>query len=141
MLSFYIPRRLQHNGMKPVTFRADGTAEPLQSAGEMVQITGTRKSRKGLEVRIRCMCCDFSRPAHATGTEKLLFQGLTHCQRPWLFTDGFCQFVHIDINSQFRIDALFTVVDSQILYQINLLGMRLNGTAIPGYLRCCCSRS
>ena len=86
------------------------------------------------------MYCDFTRPAHAMGKEKLFYHGLTHSQRPWLVRDGFCLCAHTDINRHICIDSLFTVVESQILYQRNLLGMRLIGTAIPGNLRWCCSR-
>ena len=95
---------------------------------------------KGLDVLTRWMWCDFSRLTLAGGTEKLFYQGLTHSHRPWLFRDGFCLFAQTDITSLFRIDAIFTVVDSQNLYQRNLWVMRLNGTAIPGNLRWCCRR-
>ena len=59
----------------------------------------------------------FSRHALNGRIEKLFCHCLSHCQRQCLFSDGFCQFVHTDINSQFRIVAIFTVVDSQTLYQ------------------------
>ena len=126
--------------MKPINFSAERTAEPLPSAGEMLHIPGSLQSRRVLEVWIRYMYCDFSRPAHAMGKERLFYHGLTNFQRTWLVRDGFGQFVHTDINSQFCIDSLFTVYQSQILYRRNLLGMRLIGTAIPGNLRWCCSR-
>jgi len=74
------------------------------------------------------------------GKEKLFFHGLTHSQRPWLVRVAFCQCVHTDMNRQICIDSLFKVVESQTLYQRNVLGMRLNGTAIPRNLRWCCSR-
>ena len=75
---------------------------------------------KELDFVTRCMCCDFSRLTLAGGTEKLFYQGLTHCQRPLLFRDGFCLCAHTDTNTQFRIDVIYTVVDSQNLYQRDL---------------------
>jgi len=52
--------------------------------------------------------------------KKLFYKSRTLCQRPWLLRDDFSQCVHTDINSQFRIVAIFTVVDSQTLHQRNL---------------------
>ena len=62
----------------------------------------------------------FSRPALAVGKEKIFYNGRTLCQRPWLLRDDFCQCVHTDINSQFRIVAIFTVVESQTFHQRKL---------------------
>jgi len=62
----------------------------------------------------------FSRPALNGGTEESFCHCLSHCQRPWLFRDGFCQCVHTDINPQIHIFAIYTVADPQTLYQRNL---------------------
>jgi len=67
---------------------------------------------------------NFSRPTLAGGNEKLIHQGPTRCRRPWSLTDGSCQCVHTDVTSQYRIVAIFTVVDSQALYQRKLLVFR-----------------
>ena len=102
----YFPRR-RYSGTPPVG-REEGTNYRYSAV------------LKGLDVLTRWMCCDCSRFTIAGGIEKLFFQGLTHSQLPWLFRDGFCLCAHTDINSQFRIDAIFIVVDSQNLYQRNL---------------------
>ena len=112
-----------------------GPRETLPSAGQKVQITGTRQSgRCWVSGYVACVVT-FSRHTLAGGTEKLFYRGLSHCQCPWLLRDGFCQCVHTDKSSQFRIVAIFTVVDSQTLHQRNLPLFRCVSliTAVPNF--------
>jgi hypothetical protein len=120
MLAFYISHRLQHNGMKPATFIADGTAgTPSRRRRRAYKLPGISSPEGCWGLGYVAFVVTFSRPALNGGNEKFFCHCLPQCQRPWLFRDGFCQCVHTDITSQFRIVATFTVVDSQTLYQRN----------------------
>ena len=97
------------------------TREPLTSARRRCKLLGTKQSGRELGARIRCMCCDAQPGRSCCGKgKKLFYQSRTICQRPWLLRDEFCLCVHRDTNSQLRIVAIFTVVDSQNLQQRNL---------------------
>jgi len=125
MLSFFIPQMLQHNGMTPFTYNADGTVEtPSRRRRRAYKLPGISSLEGCWVFGYVAFVVNFSRRALTGGTERLFCHCLSHSQRPCLFRDGFCQCVHTDITSQFRIVAIFTVVDSQTLYQRNLTVFR-----------------
>jgi len=121
-LSFYIPHSLHHNGMKPVPCSAGWTAElPFRRRVRRYKLPGRGSTEGGRGPGHVASVVASSWPALAGGIEKLFHQGPARCRRPWSLRDRSCQRVHTDVTSQYRIVAIFTVVDSQALYQRILL--------------------
>ena len=92
---------------------------PSRRQGEGANFLGLSSPEGSWEHGYVSFVVNFSRPSLAVG-KILLYQSRTLCQRPWLLRDDFCLCVHTDIISQFRIVAIFTVVDSQTLHQRKL---------------------
>ena len=124
MLPFCISHRFQHYSMYPVTCSTAVTAETLSSAGEKVLISWDQADRNGsggLDTS-HFLWLSAGPPLMEVPKNFFAITFPTVSVPGYLGTDSFS--ACIQINSQFRIFAIFTVADPQNLYQRNLTVFR-----------------